>query len=94
MAIGTTNVNLYSFREADGPPLRAVRIDVTGLASGNNTVPHGLKDQAGNGVVPKSVGIEPTSNGTFYEYQAADATSVYVNVGVGTGTTCSIYVEG
>jgi hypothetical protein len=93
MAIGTTNNNLYSFREADGPPLRALRIDVTGLAAGNNTVAHGLKDGAGNGVAPKTVGIEPTSNGTFWEYQAADATNVYVGV-AGTGTTISIYVEG
>ncbi len=93
MAIGTTNNSLYVFDLLDGPRMRLVRIDVTGLASGTNTVPHGLKDQAGNGIVPKSVGIEPTSNGTFYEYQAADATNVYIGV-AGAGTTASIYVEG
>ena len=50
MAIGTTNSNLYQFDLLDGPRLRMVRIDVTGLAAGNNAVPHGLKDQNGSGV--------------------------------------------
>ncbi|PYV15826.1 MAG: hypothetical protein DMG21_13845 [Acidobacteria bacterium] len=94
MAIGTTNSNLYQFDLLDGPRLRMVRIDVTGLAAGNNAVPHGLKDQNGSGVAPKSVGIEPTSNNNFWEYQAADATNIYVGAGAGGGTTAAIYVEG
>lgn len=93
MAIGTTNNNLYQFDLLDGPRIRMVRVDVTGLAAGNNTVPHGLKDQNGGGVAPKTVGIEPTSAATFYEYQPADTTNIYVGVS-GAGTTCSIYVEG
>ncbi len=93
MAIGTTNNNLYQFDLLDGPRMRMVRIDVTGLVAGTNNVPHGLKDQNGNGVVPKTVGIEPTSNATLWEGAPADTTNVYIGVS-GTGTTCSIYVEG
>jgi hypothetical protein len=38
------------------------------------------------------VSIEPTSNNNFWEYQAADATNIYIGVSAGTGTTIQIYV--
>jgi len=77
-----------------GPFIKNGKLSVTGLTTGgNNTVPHGLNDGKGNPVTPVTVSIEPTSNNNFYEYQAADATNIYVGVGSGTGTTCNIYVE-
>ncbi len=85
MAVSATNAYLYAFRSQDGALIRVARIDVTGLAIGNNTVPHGL------GVKPLAVGIEPTGNATFYEYQAVDATNVYINASA--AVTCSVYVE-
>lgn len=86
MAIGVTPT--YQFLEFNNPgsPLRYARLDIAGLAAGNNTVPHGLPAK------PIIVSIEPTSNNTFWEFQPSDATNLYLGSGSGTGTTMSAYV--
>ena len=93
MAIAITQVSQFLDQAQTGQYLRYGRLDVSGLTVGaNNSVPHGLTDGKGNPVKPLQVSIEPTSNNNFWEYQAVDATNIYVGVGSGTGTTISIYV--
>ncbi len=91
MAAAFTTKTLYAFRTQDGALIRAARLDATGLVIGNNAVAHGLTQPNGQGAAPISVGIEPTGNATFYEYQAADATNIYINTSA--AATCSVYVE-
>jgi len=86
MAIAVTTVNTYVDRTERSVRIRHAVLQVTGLASGNNTVPHGLPK------TPRSVNIEPNSAGPFNEYQTADATNLYINAG-GSGTTCNVTVE-
>lgn len=86
MAIAVTAANAYTDRTERSVRVRHAVLQVTGLASGNNSVPHGLPK------TPRVVNIEPTSTGPFVEYQAADGTNVYVNAG-GAGTACTIKVE-
>jgi len=86
MAIAVTTVNAYVDRTERSVRVRHAVLQVTGLASGNNTVPHGLPK------TPRAVNIEPNSGGPFNEYQAADATNLYLNAG-GSGTACNVTVE-
>jgi hypothetical protein len=93
MAISVTPTYQWTDTAVAGQYLRYAKLTVTGLtASANNTVPHGLTDGRGNAVVPVQVSLEPTSNNNFWEYQAADATNIYVGVGAGAGVTTQIYV--
>jgi hypothetical protein len=86
MAIGVTpNYQFFEFNNP-GAPLRYARLDITGLAAGNNVVAHGLPAK------PLIVGIEPTSNNNFWEYQPCDAANIYLGAGTGGGTTLSIYL--
>ena len=86
MPIAVNAVNAYTGRTERSVRIRRAVLQVTGLAGGNNSVPHGLPK------APRVVNIEPTSTGPFVEYQAADATNIYINAG-GTGTTCNVTVE-
>lgn len=86
MAIAVTAVKAYVDRTERSVRIRHCVLQVTGLSSGNNSVPHGLPN------TPRVVNIEPNSTGPFVEYQAADATNIYINAG-GAGTTCNITVE-
>jgi len=86
MPIGVTATNAYVDRTERSVRIRHAVLQVTGLTSGQNTVPHGLPK------APRVVNIEPTSAGPFNEYQAADATNIYINAG-GSGTTCNVTVE-
>ena len=95
MAIVVTPTYQFQDQAITGQYLHYAKLAVTGLtAGGNNTVPHGLTDGKGNAVTPLQVSIEPTSNNTFWEYQAADSTNIYVAAGSvgGSGTTITIYV--
>jgi hypothetical protein len=95
MAITVTSTYQWIDQATSGQYLSYAKLVVSGLTAGaNNTVPHGLTDGKGNGVAPLQVSLEPTSNNTFYEYQAADTTNIYVGVGAvgGSGTTVNIYV--
>lgn len=75
------------YRDGQGARVASGKLVITGLAAGNNTVAHGLP------ATPRKVIIEPTSNGPFWEYQAADATNLYLGVGAGGGTAANVYVE-
>jgi hypothetical protein len=86
MPISVTTVYPYADRTDRSVRIRHCVLQVSGLSAGNNTVPHGLPK------MPRVVNIEPTSAGPFNEYQAADATNIYVNAG-GAGTTCNVTVE-
>ena len=93
MAITVTPTYQFFEQAQTGQYLKYAKLTVTGLtASANNSVPHGLTDGKGNAVTPVQVDIEPTSNNNFWEYQAADATNVYVGVGSGAGTSIQVYV--
>jgi hypothetical protein len=94
MAVSVSLIEQFIEETVAGPYVKNAKLSVSGLTvSGNNSVPHGLTDGKGNAVTPITVSIEPTSNNNFYEYQAADSTNIYVGVGSGAGTSCSIYVE-
>jgi hypothetical protein len=93
MAITVTATYQFMDIALPGQILKYARLTVTGLTTNsNNTVPHGLTDGKGNSVTPLQVSLEPTSNNNFWEYQAADATNIYIGVSAGTGTTIQIYV--
>jgi len=93
MAAAFTTTSLYAFRTQDGALVRVARLDLTGAAVGNNAVAHGLtQPNSQQGAKPIAVGIEPTATGSFYEYQAADATNIYINAPAA-NATCSVYVE-
>jgi len=80
----------YQFVEETwvGTPLRNAKIAVTNIpANSQQAVAHGLP------ATPIIVSLEPKSNSTFWEYQAADATNIYVGVGAASGThAVDIYV--
>jgi hypothetical protein len=81
---------LYQFVQETwvGTTLRNAKLAVTNLsANSQQAVAHGLP------TTPIIVGLEPKSNSTFWEYQAADATNIYVGVGAASGThAVDIYV--
>ncbi len=86
MAAAFTTKTLYAFRTQDGALIRVAKLSLTGAALGNNAVAHGL------GTTPLAVGTEPTATGNFYEYQAIDATNIYINAPAA-NATCDVYVE-
>lgn len=86
MAIQVLPTQLYSERTERNIRIRHAVLQVTGLSSGNNTVPHGLPSK------PRVTNIEARSTGPFSEYQGADATNVYIKAG-GSGTACNVAVE-
>jgi len=92
MSISVVTTYLYVETDDLGVYRNHARLAVTGLTtSANNSVPHGLTNY-GARVAPLEVGIEPTSNNQFWEYQSPDSTNVYVGVGSGSGTTVQLYV--
>ncbi|HMD96493.1 MAG TPA: hypothetical protein VKM93_04065 [Terriglobia bacterium] len=80
----------YQFVEETwvGTTLRNAKLAVTNLpANSLQVVAHGLPS------APIIVGLEPKSNSTFWEYQPADATNIYVGIGAASGThAVDIYV--
>ena len=94
MAASATYTTLYSFREERRRLLRRIRVDVTGLAVGANTIPHGLtkREAAAQGATPLEERVLTTSNVAVHRTQAADATNLYYTVDSGAGTTISVYV--
>jgi hypothetical protein len=94
MSASATSTTLFTFRLDRRQLVRRVRVDVTGLASGANTIPHGIvapNNQAA-GQTPKEEIVLLTSNVAVHRTQAADATNLYYTVDSGTGTTISVYV--
>jgi len=88
MAITMTPI--YQFVEETwvGTTLRNAKLAVINLpANSQQAVAHGLPN------TPIIVSLEPKSNSTFWEYQPADATNIYVGIGAASGThAVDIYV--
>ena len=94
MAASATYTTLFTFRLDRRQLVRRIRVDITGLASGANTIPHGIvapNNQAA-GQTPKEEIVLLTSNVAVHRTQAADSTNLYYTVGSGSGTTISVYV--
>ena len=94
MPASATYTTLYTFRLDRRQLVRRVRVDVTGLASGANTIAHGIvaPNNPAVGQTPKDEAVLLTSNVAVHRTQAADATSLYYTVDSGSGTTISVYV--
>jgi len=94
MAASATCTTLYSFREERRRLYRRVRVDITGLASGANTIAHGIKKRenpaAGAPLIEED--LQPTSSVVVHQTQPGDATNLYYTVDSGAGTTVSIFV--
>ena len=89
-----TYTTLYTFRLDRRQLVRRIRVDVTGLANGANTIAHGIvtPNNPAVGQTPKEEIVLPTSAVTVHRTQAADATNLYYTVDSGSGTTISVYV--
>ena len=94
MSASATSTTLFTFRLDRRQLVRRIRVDVTGLASGANTIPHGLvaTNNQSAGQTPKEEIVLLTSNVAVHRTQAADATNLYYTVDSGTGTTIGVYV--
>jgi hypothetical protein len=94
MSVGATATTLYSFRDDRRRLFRRVRVDVTGLANGANTIPHGIttRERPLTGAVPIEEHALATSAVDAHRTQAADDTNLYYTVDSGAGTTISVYV--
>jgi hypothetical protein len=71
---------------------RQVRLDITGLEAGGNTIPHGLlsQQQAAAGIQREEVLL--TSAVAVHQTKPGDSTNLYYTVDSGAGTTISIWV--
>ena len=94
MSATATYNTLFTFRLDRRQLVRRVRVDIAGLASGANTIPHGIMapNNQSVGQTPKDEQVMLTSNVGVHRTQAADATNLYYTVDSGTGTTISVYV--
>ncbi len=94
MAASATYTTLYTFRLDRRQLVRRIRVDVSGLASGVNAIPHGIvaPNNQAVGQTPKEEVVLPTSTVSVHRTQAADATNLYYTVDSGSGTTISVYV--
>ena len=94
MAAAATATTLYSFREERRRLYRRVRLDITGLAAGANTIPHGItkREIPAQGAPPIEEQVLLTSNVAVHRTQAGDATNLYYTVDSGSGTTISVFV--
>ena len=84
----------FTFRSERRVHLRRMKVNITSLSNGANTVAHGLvqPNNPSLGATPKDVNYVPTSALVFHETQAADATNIYITVDSGAGTTMTVYV--
>ena len=94
MSASATCTTLFTFRLDRRQLVRRVRVDIAGLASGANMIPHGLvaPNNQSVGQTPKEELVLPTSSVAAHRTQPADATNLYYTVDSGTGTTISVYV--
>ncbi len=86
MAITVTPTYMDTRPVLTGALVDTAKLVVAGLASGQNSVPHGLIR------APRKVQIEPTSSAVIYEYQAADGTNLYLDASAAS-SGCTVYVE-
>ena len=89
-----TFTTLYSWREERRRLYRRIRVDITGLGSGANTIAHGVtkRENPSQGATPLEEIVLLTSNVAVHRTQAADATNLYYTVDSGSGTTISVLV--
>ena len=94
MSASATYTTLYTFRLDRRQLVRRIRVDVSGLVSGANTIPHGIvaPNNPSAGQTPKEEVVLLTSNVAVHRTQAADATNLYYTVDSGSGTTMSVFV--
>jgi hypothetical protein len=94
MSASATYTTLYTFRLDRRQLVRRIRVDITGLASGANTIPHGIvaPNNQSAGQTPKDEQVLLSSTVAVHRTQAADATNLYYTVDSGAGTTISVYV--
>ncbi len=94
MAASATFTTLFTYRLDRRQLVRRIRVDITGLANGANTIPHGIvaPNNPAVGQMPKEEIVLLTSNVAVHRTQPADATNVYYTVDSGAGTTISVYV--
>lgn len=94
MAVSGTPTTLYSFREERRRLYRRIRVDITGLQTGANTIAHGItkREAPSQGAVPMEEQVLLTSNVAVHRTQPADATNLYFTVDSGSGTTISVFV--
>jgi hypothetical protein len=94
MAASATCTTLYTFRLERRQLVRRIRVDITGLASGANTIPHGIvaPNNQSVGQTPKDELVMLTSAVAVHRTQAGDSTNLYYTVDSGTGTSISVYV--
>jgi hypothetical protein len=94
MAASATFTTIYQYREERRRLYRRIRVDITGLASGANTIPHGItnRENAAVGATPIDEQVLLTSNVAVHRTQAADATNLYYTVDAGSGATISVYL--
>lgn len=94
MAASATYTTLYTFRLDRRQLVRRIRVDISGLASGANTIPHGIMapNNPSVGQTPKDELVLLTSNVAVHRTQPADSTNLYYTVDSGSGTTISVFV--
>ena len=94
MAASATYTTLFTFRLDRRQLVRRIRVDVTGLVSGANTIAHGIVEPNNQsiGQTPKEEIVLLTSNVAVHRTQPADATNLYYTADSGSGTTISVYV--
>lgn len=71
---------------------RQIRLDIIGLANGDNVIPHGLTSQQGGAVTIQQEDVLLTSNVQVHQTQPGDSTNLYYTVDSGAGTTVSVWV--
>ncbi|HMD85148.1 MAG TPA: hypothetical protein VKO18_10665 [Terriglobia bacterium] len=71
---------------------RWIRLDIIGLASGANTIAHGLLSQQQGSATIQKEEVLLTSAVAVHRTQAADSTNLYYTVDSGAGTTMSVWV--
>jgi hypothetical protein len=94
MSASATYTTLYTFRLERRQLVRRIRVDISGLASGANTIPHNIvaPNNQAVGQTPKEEIVLLTSNVAVHRTQAADSTNLYYTVDSGSGTTISVYL--
>ena len=71
---------------------RMIRLDITGLQSGANTIPHGVLTTSQTAVTIQREDVLLTSTLQVHRTQPGDSTNLYYTVDAGAGTTMSVWV--
>lgn len=92
MASATIGKEL-NFKDFDhGRRFRMMRVDITDLSAGPNTIAHGLLSQQQGNVTVQREDVLLTSAVQVHQMQPGDSTNLYYIVDSGAGTTISVWV--